>query len=282
MEAEDADPGAQVGESAVGDPFAPVGAEDRVEPVEVGEQLGAVRVGVVGEAPPDLDEPCPKRLVLTPQLGHRSDDRGRHAPRGAERRQLVADELANERPCPLERVLDRVRPRVRIAVQVAADPGAEAKRHRAVVDTPAERAGDPRNRVPEALLEEPEAAPDLVDDLRAPRAHLVGLPEDRDLLRQRLLDPRAAGGRDRNVVELGEEPGDPPVGLQHRPARRLGGMRGQHELHHTARRRLAQLALRRPRSLRGGRTPPPATRWERGPRARTRAGGERDGAAPRC
>ena len=59
--------------------------------------------------------------------------------------------------------------------------------------------------VPQALLEEPQPLADLVDDPRSRRAHLVGLPEDRDLLGQRLLDPGTLPGRESRVVEVGEK-----------------------------------------------------------------------------
>ena len=50
-------------------------------------------------------------------------------------------------------------------------------------------------RVEQALLEEPEAVPDLVDDARPPRPHLVGLPERRDLLGERVARSGGAGRR---------------------------------------------------------------------------------------
>ena len=56
MEAERAGAGAEVGQAAVGHPLAPVGAKQRIEIVEIGEQLAAVRVAVGAEPLPDLDE----------------------------------------------------------------------------------------------------------------------------------------------------------------------------------------------------------------------------------
>ncbi len=91
----------------------------------------------------------------------------------------------------------------------------------------AELADEPRRGVQQAVLEEPEPVADLVDDARPLVPHLVGLPEQRDLL--------AEPGRDRIVlrrrlVELREQPRDPDVRDEDRPARRLGGMSRQHEL----------------------------------------------------
>ena len=48
---------------AVGDPLAAVGAEQRVERVEIGDELAAVRVPVGAEPLPDLDEDGAERLV---------------------------------------------------------------------------------------------------------------------------------------------------------------------------------------------------------------------------
>jgi hypothetical protein len=84
------------------------------------------------------------------------------------------------------------------------DPAAEAKRRRIRGEASGEASADPRDGVPEALLEEPQATTDLVDDLRAAGAHLVGLPEDHRPLRQRLLDTQALGRGHRCVVEQSE------------------------------------------------------------------------------
>src|SRR5206468_12811584 len=92
-----------------------------------------------------------------------------------------------ERPCALERLHDGVRARVRVPVEVAADPGPEAERRPTRVGprcSSAQLREQTRRRAPEALLDEPVPIADLVDDARALRAHLVRLPEDRDLLCQ--------------------------------------------------------------------------------------------------
>ena len=62
------------------------------------------------------------------------DELGGHAPRGAERAHVAAQEVARERPGALERVDDRLRAGVRVAVHVAADPGAEPQRGRRARD----------------------------------------------------------------------------------------------------------------------------------------------------
>ena len=94
------------------------------------------------------------------------------------------------RAAPLDRLAHRLRPGVRVAVEIAADPAPEPQR-RARRAARARSATSAGAGVPEALLEEPEPLPDLVDDPRSHRAHLVGLPQDRDLLRERRLDGRA-------------------------------------------------------------------------------------------
>ncbi len=139
-------------------------------------------------------------------------------------------EVTRELTGALERVRDGLRPDVRIAVEVAADPGAEAQRlagAREPLDQGALELGD---RVPEALLEEPQPLADLVDDPRPLGADLVGLPEQRDLLGEGVLEPPPLGERRALVVEAGEERGDPPVRLEDRAARRLGRMGGEDEL----------------------------------------------------
>ncbi len=110
------------------------------------------------------------------------------------------------------------------------------------------RVGEPRsqrplevgNRVPEALLEEPQSLPDLVDDPRALGADLVRLPEKRDLLREPVLDPPALRERGGLVVEAGEERGHPAMRVEDGTTRSLGGMRSEDELHPQPRARRLQ------------------------------------------
>ena len=130
-------------------------------------------------------------------------------------------------------------------------PGSRRRRSR--------RARSPRRA---GSLEEPEAVADLVDDARAARAHLVGLPERRHLLGDRVLDPVAAGRGEIRVVELAQEPAHPQVGGEDRAARRLGRVRGEDELERAAGDRTGQARRRRRRPRPARRTPRPATRAE--------------------
>ena len=76
--------------------------------------------------------------------------------------------------------------------------------------------------------------PDLVDDARAPGAHLVGLPERRDLGRHLVLEPAARGGREGGIVERLEDAAELQLRLQHRAPRGLGGVGRDHELERDA------------------------------------------------
>ena len=230
MEAERARAGAQIREAAVGDPLAPVSAEQRVERVEIGDELAAVRIAVGTEPLPDLDEDGAERLVGVADLGHPADHRRRHPPRRPELAQLGPVQVTCELAGALERVRDRLRPDVRVAVEVASDPGAEAQRlprAREPLDEGALELGD---RIPEALLEEPQPLPDLVDDPRPLGADLVRLPEQRDLLGEPVLEPLPLREGRALVVEAGQERGDPPVGLEDGAARCLGRVGREDEL----------------------------------------------------
>ncbi len=93
--------------------------------------------------------------------------------------------------------------------------------------------------VPEAVFEEPERLPNLVHDARPVRANLVGLPENRDLLRQCQLPVGPLCGRETGVVEPIQQLRDPAVLREDRPRKRLRGMRGEDQLdRHAARRGL--------------------------------------------
>ena len=130
--------------------------------------------------------------------------------------------------------------RVRVAVGVTADPRAETKRSRRVRQVPPVVGKQLLRRVDEALLEEPVAVANLVDDAWPVRAHLVRLPEHGDLGGQLVLDRVAAV---RRVVELGEVRRDPLVRREHGAPRGLGRMRCQDELQGDA---LHGLARRNP------------------------------------
>ncbi len=88
----------------------------------------------------------------------------------------------------------------------------------------------PLARVEEALHEEPEAVADLIDDLRADAAHLVGLPEDRDLLCELGLELPVLGAAHSRLIETGKDCRDASVSAQEGTAGCLGRMCGQHEL----------------------------------------------------
>ena len=230
VEPERPGPRAQVGEPAVGDPPAPMGAEQGVEGIQVGEERRSVGVGVVAEPLEDLDERGAERLVVAAPLGYVADHGGRHPPRRSERGQLGAVQLTGEPARTLQRILDRLRPDVRIAVEVAADPAAEPERLSRSLQPLGEGALEVGNGVPEALFEEPEPLPDLVDDPGALGAHLVGLPEQRDLLGEARFDSTPLGSRNPVVVEPGQERRDAAMRFEDGAACRLGRMRREHEL----------------------------------------------------
>ena len=243
VKAEGAGAGAKVGEAAVRHPFAPVGAKQRVEIVQIGHELGAVRVPVGAEPLPDLDENRPERLIVVAALGDRADHRRRHPPRCAEGSQLVAVEVTGELPRPLESVLDRLGTDVRVAVEVAADPAPEAERPTRSLEPIAKGPLEVGDRVPEGLLEEPEALADLVDDARPLGADLVRLPEQGDLLRERIFDALPLRGGRAVVVEPREVRRYSTVGLEDGAAGRLGRVRREDELDPQARACLLQRAV---------------------------------------
>ena len=222
---------------AVGDARAAVRAEARVDELQLGRELGRGRVAVGSEAIPDRGQPPPVRLagvLLRVEAGNVADRRigarhaRRHPPRDGELAHLAPVQRQRQRVGPLGRLLDGVRPDRGVAVEVRADPGAEAKR--AARQPHAPRGEKARRRLPQAPLHEPEALADLVDHARPARADLVRLPEDRDLLGERVLDLGPARRRQLRVVERPQEPGDPLVRGENRPPRRLGRVRGQDEL----------------------------------------------------
>ena len=143
-------------------------------------------------------------------------------------------------------------------------------------------AHEPRQRLPEARLDEPEPVPDLVDDARPPRADLVRLPEDRHLLARSARAPAAgssAAARDRRAGAVplpaagapgGSSGGSPRSGA---PSARAAPRAAQPR--RAARRRHPRLAQLRHGSRR-------ATRAGPVPRARTDAAGAAGGAARRC
>ena len=81
----------------------------------------------------------------------------------------------------------------------------------------------------QAVLEEPEAVPDLVRDPQPVVPDLVGLPEQCHLLGDLLLRVPLLGRGEARVVQEAQLLRDANVREQHGSARRLGRMRGQDE-----------------------------------------------------
>ena len=166
-------------------------------------------------------------------------------------------------------------------------------------------AGQLGRGVHEALLEEPQALPDLVVDGRADRADVVGQPQDRRLLGDRARDVAAAGGRRgtarraRSAARRGAAGSAGRCGAQPRsdvpsaPARggrrraRRGGSRSRRRRRRAGarrRRRCSRAAACRRRAAGGGAGDAPARRGSRGAargRARGRAASGRRAPAPR-
>ena len=185
----------------------------RSSSAEIGDEVVDRLVGVRVEPPPHERELPPVRLVdvlVADRRGvgrhlelvaldrreqlriDRRQERG-DADRCGKLAHLVAVAVPKQRARTLERLADRVGARVRIAVGVAADPGAEAKRSGSVGQVAPVVGEQLLGCVDQALLEEPVAVADLVDDARPVRAHLVRLPERGDLRGELALDRVAAG-----------------------------------------------------------------------------------------
>ena len=175
----------------------PCRAKARSRSVELVPELVAVRVSVRAEPLPDRGQPPPVGLgrVRAPRGGRRRRPRGR-------RRRASSTSPTTPRARGRRGAGARARrrlPRSTASRTVSGPAFGFPSRSPPIQRAEAERdAGQPRlpdrdevgGGVPEALLEEPEALPDLVDHARALGADLVGLPEDRDLLRER--SPRAS------------------------------------------------------------------------------------------
>ena len=212
-----------VGKPSFGNPAPAMRAQCGLERAEIDEQRVSVRVAVVCEPTPDAHQLGAVRLGrVGRELWRRTDEVRGHPPRLAEPADLTLVQLAREQASALERLLDGGGAGVRVAVHVAADPGAEAERNHDARQVAPKLPGQLRHGVPEARLEEPQPVPDLVNDARPPCADLVGLPEDRDLLGERVLDLRRARGRESRVVEFAQEGDNPSVSSEHGPACRLG------------------------------------------------------------
>ncbi len=143
---------------------------------------------------------------------------------------------------------------VGVAVAVAAHPGAEAHRGRVerqplaggVEQRPIQLAQVGGQGVPQDLIEQHQPGPGLVDRGGAPAPQLIGLPDGLDLAPQVLRRRRPLLGQQVGPVARRQRLGDAPVLLQQGPARRLGGVGGQHQLHVQRAHRLVQPLGRHP------------------------------------
>jgi len=92
-----------------------------------------------------------------------------------------------------------------------------------------QRAVDHRGQAEQRLVEDRQHGTDLVDRADGLDPQRRGEPEQLDLLAQPPPDLRVAG---RAVLfQFLDEAGDPPQRGGHRPAARLGGVGGQHQVH---------------------------------------------------
>ena len=114
-----------------------------------------------------------------------------------------------------------------------ADPAPESQERRRSGNAATERREHGRRRLEEARLEEPEPVADLVDDTRPPRADLVGLPEDRDLLGELVVDMIAR-------VQAVEQAREAKLRRERAPPRRLGRVRRDYKLERDLRDRFGE------------------------------------------
>ena len=232
----------------------------RITPRSASERLRR-GVAVVAEPPPDVGElpavalgrhhlddlvPVADALALVSrdrllELGRDADERA--ARRDRDRELADVGLIPGERRLAgaLERREDRLEADLGVAVQVAADPASEGEGRRGAGREAPVLAQEALAGVEQALLEEPEAVPDLVAHAGTVVPDLVRLPEDRDLPRELLLELGPLGAGQLRVVVAGEDLRDPHVRPQERPPGRLGGMRGEDELQRDAGEPVSQL-----------------------------------------
>ena len=234
VKAEELDATAKRGEPPVCHTRPPPLSQAAVDHVEVGGKLGGRLVAGldgpldrVAESPPHEAELAAIRLVEIPApelLGVRGQgplvalDRGGELPGNAndvardprglrKRSHFRRIGLEHERAGSFQRVDDRVRPDRRVAVEIATDPAAEAERSRRARQQASVVGEQELGHAHQALLEEPERMPNLVDDARTAGPHLVRLPQQGHLLGEGRLDPPPPGRGDRRVVEPGRGDG---------------------------------------------------------------------------
>jgi hypothetical protein len=271
VEAEELDASHERRNPSVRDAGAPVLLEAVRNELQIVEQLFRTLVAVVAEAPPHECELSPiglalvqaadlggvrrqlpgvalqRRLQLGRDAGQRTVERERH-------RQLAdLGSVASEHELPRtgERLANGLGARVRVAVGVSADPAPEGDRRPTGHMTPV-LVQQLLGTVQEAVLEEPQAVPDLVDHARPLVPDLVRLPEHRDLLAEACLDRFTIGGGLQRIVQLAEQLCDPDVSEQDRPPRRLRRMGGEHQLDVDVRQARAELVRRYVCQLREG------------------------------
>ena len=250
MEAEDLDHPLEPRDAAVGDASAAVRGEAPPDQAKIVEQRSRGLVAVVAEPPPHERQLSAIRLerVARSHLGcvarqllriarqralellRDVDERPRSRNLDGERTYLVAITTDGQRACAGERLVERRRPGRGIPVHVAADPGAERERARCARQALAPSLDEIGGGGHQTVLEEPQRMPDLVRDAQPVVTHLVRLPEQRHLLGDPLLGVPPLGGRDARIVEHDELGLDADVREQDAAARRLGRMRGEHEL----------------------------------------------------
>ncbi len=249
VEAEDLDHPLERGNAPVGDAAPAVLREAAADQAQIVQELLGLRVAVVPEPPPHEGELPAVRLELVAcsdlggvgrqlglvarerlvELGQHVDERSCRGDLDGQRAHLRAVALECNGTGALERLGDRGRPRRRVAVHVAADPRPENEWWRRVGNPLTPLAEQLRGRGEQAVLEEPEAVPDLVRDPQAVVPHFVGLPEQCHLLGDPLLDLVQLRREEPRVVEPVELLRDADMCEQHGAPRRLGRVRGEHE-----------------------------------------------------
>ena len=122
----------------------------------------------------------------------------------------------------------------RVAVPVRADPAAEPEERRArraLLPRLVQRPVHPRRHLEQRLVERGHHGAHLVDGRHGPGAQRRGAPQQVDLLAQPAPDVRLLGRAVPGIVQVGEQVGDPAQRGGHRPAARLGGVRGEYRVH---------------------------------------------------
>ena len=140
-----------------------------------------------------------------------------------------------------------------VAVAVAANPRAEddgGRRQRQPPsgqrgERPIQRAEAPRQRIPQRLLEDVEAAADLVHRLRLLPPHVLRPPHRQDLAAERGVDFVALERAQVRTIAPFERARQTRVRRRERAARNRGGMRGHDERDLHVRRRAMQILRRR-------------------------------------